>query len=168
MKVLLRQNVSKLGHIGEVVDVKPGYARNYLLPLGLAASPTEGNIRAVEAEKERYLADLARQKQELEARAALVNGKEITISARANEEGILYGSVGPAQIAAVMAEQGMFVEPKNVQLGEPIRRLDKYDVVLDFGHEITATVAVWIVPVHGVDLEAMEPPKEEGEQAEQQ
>ena len=100
MKVLLRRNVSQLGHIGEVVEVKPGYARNYLLPYGLAVEPTEMNLKAIEAQKQAYLEELAKKREELEARAALVADKEVTIAARANEEGVLYGSVGPAQIVA--------------------------------------------------------------------
>jgi large subunit ribosomal protein L9 len=150
MKVLLRRNVSKLGRIGEVVDVKPGFARNYLLPEGLAVEPTRTNLRAVELEKEHYLQELAKQRAELQAKAAIVQGKEITIFARANEEGRLYGSIGPAQIAAVLAEQTLFVEPRHVVLPEPIRQLDKYDVTLRFDEEVTATIVVWIVPVREV------------------
>ena len=104
MKVLLRKNVGRFGKIGDVVEVKAGYARNYLLPQGLAVRPTEANIRAVEADKQCYLEEVARQRADLEARAAAVQGKEITIAARANEEGHLYGSVGPAQIVSALAE----------------------------------------------------------------
>jgi large subunit ribosomal protein L9 len=147
MRVLLRVNVSKLGQIGEVVDVKPGYARNYLLPQGLATQPTEANLRKIEAEKEEYLAQLAKKRAELQQLADVIEGKEVTISARANTEGHLYGSVGPAQIAAALAEEGTHVEERNIALGEPIRQLDKYDVSIDFGEEVTATVHVWVVPL---------------------
>ena len=158
MKVLLRRNVSKLGAIGEVVEVKPGYARNYLLPHGLAVQPTKGNLKAIEEEKAQYLAELAQEREEVEARAAAVQGKEITISARANAEGHLYGSVGPAQVAAALAEEGIFLESDVVKLDEPIRQLDKYDVTLQFGHDVAATIHVWIVPVHDADDEdASEP-----------
>ncbi|MBN1943947.1 MAG: 50S ribosomal protein L9 [Phycisphaerae bacterium] len=147
MKVLLRKNVRKLGVIGDVVDVKNGYARNYLIPHGLGVAPTEGNIRRVEEDKARYLAELAKQREELAARARLIEGKEVTISARANEEGHLYGSIGPAQIAAAMSEIGVFLEPGEVQLPNPIRRLDKYDVTLELAEDITAVIHVWVVPV---------------------
>lgn len=153
MKVLLRRNISKLGHIGEVVDVKPGYARNYLLPHGLGVEPTEMNVKAIEAEKETYLAQLAQEKAELEARAALVADKEVTIAARANSEGVLYGSVGPAQIVAALGEQNLLIEPENVVLAEPIRRLDKYDVTLRFSEEVSVSITVWVVPVHGEEPE---------------
>lgn len=147
VKVLLRTNVPGLGRIGDLVDVKPGYARNYLLPQGLAAQPTKANVRAVELDRQRYLEQLAREREQVEARAALVNGKEVTITARANEEGHLYGSVGPAQIVAALAEQELFLESEDVALEEPIRQLDKYDVPLKFAHDVTATVHVWIVPI---------------------
>ncbi|MGB2822752.1 MAG: 50S ribosomal protein L9 [Phycisphaerae bacterium] len=149
MKVLLRKNVAYLGKIGDLVEVKRGYARNYLLPRGLAYEPSTANVRQVEQERQRYLQELAHQRAEIEARAALVDGKEITISARANVEGHLYGSVGPAQIAAALADEGLFIESENVALPEPIRRLDKYEVPLRFGEDITATIHVWVVPIHG-------------------
>jgi len=156
MKVLLRRNVEQLGHVGDVVDVKPGYARNYLLPQGIAAEPTRANLRAIEEEKKRYLEELALQRKEIEARAALVNGREVTIPARANEEGHLYGSVGPAQIVAALAAEGAFIEPENVVLPEPIRRLDKYDLPLQFGEDVTATIHVWVVPSRDEEGEASE------------
>ncbi len=147
MKVLLRKNILKLGKIGELVEVKAGYARNYLLPQGLAVEPTKTNLRAVEIEKERYMAELAARKGEFEAKAAACQGKEITIQARANEEGHLYGSVGPAQIAAALAEQGVMVDVENVALDAPIRKIDKYDVIISFTDEISATISVWVVPI---------------------
>lgn len=147
MKLLLRRKVSKLGTIGDLVEVKDGYARNYLLPQGLAIAPTEQNIKQVESEKARYLEELAKQRAELQVRADAVNGKEITIASRANEEGQLYGSVGPAQIAAALTEGGWAINPDEVILAEPIRKLDKYDVSLDFDEDITATVGVWVVPL---------------------
>ena len=149
MKILLRANVPNLGQIGDVVNVKPGYARNYLVPQGLAVEPTGGNLKRVEAEKASYLAQLSRQHAEIEARAKLVDGKEVTIAALANEEGHLYGSVGPAQIVEALAREGLSIDEQNVALDEPIRTLDKYAVPLKFGHDVTATINVWVVPAHG-------------------
>jgi large subunit ribosomal protein L9 len=146
MKVLLRENVRKLGQIGEVVDVKAGYARNYLIPQGLAAAPTEANVRAVEAAKAKYLEELAKQREAYQQRADAIEGTEITITALANEEGHLYGSVGPAQIASALAEEGHYVEASEVILDEPIRTLDKYEVTIELAEEITATVIIWVVP----------------------
>ena len=153
MKVLLRKNVANVGQIGDLVEVKAGHARNYLLPQGLAYQPTAANIKQVEREREKYLAELAKRRAEIEARAALVNGKEVTISARANEEGHLYGSIGPAQIVAALADQNCFVEADNIVLPEPIRLLDKYEVSLKFGEDVTAAISVWVVPIHGEQTE---------------
>lgn len=159
MKVLLRRNVSKLGKIGEVVDVKPGYARNYLLPMSLGVAPTEANLKAVEAEKQAYLEELAKLKEELAAKAALVQGKEVTIAARANEEGLLYGSVGPAQISSALAEEKIFIDSRYIRLHEPIRKLDRYNVELEFGEDVTATIHVWVVPVREEGREEAEETK---------
>ncbi len=148
MKVLLRRNVANLGKIGEVVEVRPGYGRNYLLPQRLAVMPTKGNVKAVEAEKQKYLEELARERAALELKAQAMAGKEITITARANEEGILYGSIGPAQIVAALAEAGVFVDPIHIILDAAIKRVDKYDVLVRLAEDITATVHLWVVPLH--------------------
>jgi len=160
MKILLRRNVAKLGTIGDVVEVKPGYARNYLLPQRLGVAPSEANLKVIEAEKQAYLAQLAQQRAELEQRASALHGKEVTISARANEEGHLYGSVGPAQIVAALAKEGIFLETEHVALDNPIRQLDKYDVTVRFSEEVSTTIHVWVVPARDVDTE-----DEEGEPA---
>lgn len=161
MKVLLRRNVSKLGVIGEVVEVKGGYARNYLVPQGLAVEPTERNVKAIEDEKQAYLEELAKDRAQLEAKAQLLQGKEITLSVRANEDGRLYGSVGPARIAAVLAEEGLFVDSEYIVLDEPIHRLDKYDLKVRFSEEVSATIHLWVLPVRDEDDE------EEGEKGEE-
>ncbi len=153
MKVLLRRNIRNLGNIGDVVEVKPGYARNYLLPQRLATEPTPGNVKAVEAERHRYLEELAKERAQVEARAELVRGKELTLHARANEEGHLFGSVGAAQIVAELAKENIFIDAENVLLDEPIRELDKYDVQLRFAEDITATIHVWILPIKDDDAE---------------
>jgi large subunit ribosomal protein L9 len=165
MKVLLRRNVSKLGKIGEVVDVKPGYARNYLLPQQVAVQPTAANIKSVEADKARYLDELARQRADLETRAAAIGGREVTISARANEEGNLYGSIGPAQIVAAMAATGIFLDAGNIALDSPIRRLDKYDVPVVFGEDIKATIHVWVVRLAEQGAESSSPPDQDKTQS---
>ena len=146
MKVLLRRNVSKLGQIGDIVEVKDGYARNYLIPQGVGVAPTETNLKAIEAEKQAYLEELAHQRAELETQAKLLDGKEFTIVALANEEGQLYGSVGPAQIAAAVAAEGIALDAHDILLDEPIHKLDKYELTVGFGEDVTATISVWVVP----------------------
>ena len=170
MKVLLRRNVKKLGDIGDIVDVRTGYARNYLIPQGLATPPSEANLRAIEREKEAYLAELAKQKVELQTVARALEGKEFTISARANEEGHLYGSVGPAQVAAAIGAGGTHVDPNDIVLDEPIHKLDKSEVVVRFAEDVEAKVILWVVPAHDSDVaetherrEQPDPSADEGE-----
>ncbi len=149
MKVLLRASVPSLGIIGEVVDVKVGYARNYLIPQHLAMEPTEANLKAIEAEREAYLVQMAKIKAEVQARAKVVDGKEVTITCRANEQGHLYGSVGPAQIVEALAKEGVSsVAEGDIVLDEAIRTLDKYEVKLHFGEDADAMISVWVVPAH--------------------
>ena len=146
MKVLLKKTVAKLGIIGDVVDVKPGYARNYLIPQRVATEPTEANLKAIEAEKQQYLEQLSKEQEQVQAKADAIRGKEITIMARANEQGHLYGSIGPAQISAALAAEGVMVESEYIILEEHIKRLDKYDLTVRFNHDVTAMIHVWIVP----------------------
>lgn len=168
MKVLLRRNVWKLGKIGEVVEVKGGYARNYLVPQGLAVKPTVSNVKAIEDEKQAYLEGLAKDKAQLEAKAELIQGKEITITALANEDGRLYGSVGPAQIAAVLAEEGLFVESEYIELPEPIQRLDKYDLKVRFSEEVSATIHLWVLPIRHDDDDEEQSEPTTGEQSDEE
>jgi large subunit ribosomal protein L9 len=165
MKVLLRRNIQKLGQFGDVVEVRDGYARNYLIPQGLALAPTKGNLKAIEAERQAYLAELAEERAALEQRAKLLDGKEFTITARANEEGHLYGSVGPAQIAVAVTKDGFLVDAGNIVLDEPIRRLDKYDVPVQFAEDVRATIAIWVVPPHDVESADAEFVPPEGQEA---
>lgn len=153
MKVLLRRNIPNLGNIGDVVEVRPGYARNYLLPQRLATEPTPGNVKAVESERHRYLEELAKQHAQVEARAELARGKELIILARANEEGHLFGSIGAAQIVAALAKENIFIDSENVLLDEPLRQLDKYDIQLRFAQDITTTIHVWILPIKDDDTD---------------
>jgi len=151
MKLLLKKTISKLGAIGEIVEVKNGYARNYLLPQGLAVEPTEANLRTIKAEKQAYLAEQTEQHEQMQAQATAISGKEITIAARANEEGHLYGAIGPAQICEALAAENIFLDPEHIPLDESIRQLDKYDITVRFADDITAQIHVWIVPIRDED-----------------
>ncbi len=164
MKVLLKQNVRKLGTIGDIVDVKSGYARNYLLPQLLAIAPTEENIREVEDAKAAYLALVAEQRKDIEARVALIEGKEATIVARANEEGHLFGSVTATMISDAFEEEGVFIKPEEVILADPIRQIDRYDVRVLLCEDIETTVVVWVAPMK---TDGFMDPAEEAEAKEQ-
>lgn len=145
MRLLLLEDVRKLGHVGDVVEVKAGYARNYLLPQRLATEPTEENLRAIEDRKRQAAADRAarfKQYQDLVAQMAAVS---ITIEAAANPEGTLYGSVSARDIAHALQEQGYPVQPDHVVLDAPIRSLDNRMVKLEFTDEVATEVKVWVV-----------------------
>ena len=123
MKVLLCSDVKKIGYYGDVVDVADGFARNYLFPQGLAKVATDENIRSVADEKARRSEDRLRERKRLEAAAAAVNGAEAAVSAKANEVGHLFGSVGPKEIAENLRSQGfdtiVFVNSTNRALAGP-------------------------------------------------
>lgn len=145
MKLLLCKNVSDLGIVGDVVEVSAGYARNYLVPHGLAAEPTTANVRKVAKARKEAEQELVRQRAMIEAFAKRLEGVEITVSALSNEEGVLYGSVGPKEIAAALAAEGHPVEPEHVVLEEPIRRLDNVSVDIKLAPDMLSTVKLWIV-----------------------
>ncbi len=156
MKVLLLKDVPKLGYLGDVVDVKPGYARNYLLPYHIATWPTEENIQAIAEEKKRAAEERARRLAEFKRIAEQVNEQSVTIEANANEDGTLYGSVGAKEIAEALQAAGHPVLPEHIRLDHPIRELDNRTVELEFAEGVTATVKVWVV-------RAGEPPQTGGE-----
>ncbi len=145
MKVLLVNDVDRLGWLGEVVEVATGYARNYLLPQGLAKVPTEANIKALAEEKRRRAEQRLADRRRLEAAAAAVDGAEAVIAAKANELGHLFGSVTAGQIAANLRQQQFEVADEVVQLGEHIKRVGTHTVELRFADDLTATVNVIVV-----------------------
>ncbi len=145
MKVLLVNDVDRLGWLGEVVEVATGYARNYLLPQGLAKVPTEANIKALAEEKKHRAEQRLVDKKRLEAAAAAVDGAEAVIAEKANELGHLFGSVMAGQIAANLRQQQFEVADEVVQLKEHIKRVGTHTVELRFAEDLTATVNVVVV-----------------------
>ena len=146
MKLLLRRNVARLGGVGDVVDVRPGYARNYLLPYGLGIEPTEANIKSLESDKHARLLVEAETRKELESLAAKLDKVEVTIIAKANEQGHLFGAIHAKEIVAALAEEGFIVQESVVELDDAIRQLDKYQVFLRLDDDLKAEIAVWVVP----------------------
>ncbi|MCP4250791.1 MAG: 50S ribosomal protein L9 [bacterium] len=149
MKLLLRKDIAKLGIVGDVVDVSDGYGRNYLLPQNLATQPTDANMRALAEERKQAEERRRARREAQEAAAARLREVEVTIAAAANEEGVLYGSVGPREVASALRDEGHEVDAASINLHTPIRRLDNVVVEVTLGEDIQAEVKVWVVRSKG-------------------
>src|SRR5436853_2486424 len=146
IKLLLKESIKTVGGVGDVVEVSPGYARNYLLPNDLAVHPTPGNIKKIEERRK----EVEGQERELrEQQAALVKqleGVEVTLERRANEQGHLFGGVSATDIAKALQAQGFNVQPDDVNLPGKLDRIEKYTVVIRFAEDIKGDVKVWVAP----------------------
>ena len=145
MKVLLCEDVKRLGWLGDVVEVNAGYARNYLFPQGLAKVVTEVNLKSLAEEKAGRAEQRKHERERLEEAAAAVEGAEAVVAAKANEQGVLFGSVGEREIAANLREQGFEVADEVVQLPEHIKQVGTHSISLKFDKDLTATVSVVVV-----------------------
>jgi large subunit ribosomal protein L9 len=141
IQVVLREDVAKLGKTGEVVKVKPGYARNFLLPRGMAALATEGNLQRIEHERKAAFARAAKLRKSLEAVAATLEGKTVHIARQAGEDGRLFGAVTTREIADALKAMGIEVDRKKLDAPE-MRAVGVYDVVAKLGGEVSATFKV--------------------------
>ncbi|HOA72713.1 MAG TPA: 50S ribosomal protein L9 [Phycisphaerae bacterium] len=166
MKLLLRRDIPKVGLAGDVVEVTEGYARNYLLPQHLAVLPTQANMKAIEEDKRLAEEERKQRRLQLESQAARMRDVEVTIAAACNEDGHLYGSVGPREIAAALRDEGHQVDPKQVQLHEPIRRLDSLTVPVVFADDLRVEVKVWVVRETAADEAEEEEARKEREREE--
>jgi large subunit ribosomal protein L9 len=146
MKVLLCEDIDKLGWLGDIVEVKTGYARNYLIPQGLAKVANEAGIRAIAEEKAKRAEQRRLEGKRLEDAAKAIEGAEAVIAAKANELGHLFGSVNERQIAANLRAQGFEVRDELVQLPEHIKEIGTHSVTLKFREDLTATINVVVVP----------------------
>jgi large subunit ribosomal protein L9 len=164
MKVLLCEDINKLGWLGDIVEVNTGYARNYLLPQGLAKVATEGNIRALAKEKAKRAEQRLRERRRIEKAVAAVEGAEAVLAARANEQGVLFGSVTESMIAANLRTQGFEVADEIVKMPEHIKQLGTHEVTLRFAEDLTATVRVVVVPEQVEEQPGEEQKPEEQEQ----
>ncbi len=146
LELLLTENVDNLGIVGDVVRVRSGYARNFLLPRDLCTTPSEDAIKALAAK--RAEAEKARLRQQ-EMRSEMVEkleGFEVHIERSCNDQGLLYGSVTQKDIADALEEQGFAVRGRDVRLAHTIKRLDTYDVLVKFDADLSANVKVWVIP----------------------
>lgn len=145
MKVILRQDHPNLGKVGDLVDVKDGYARNFLIPKSIAYAATPGNLRALEEEKKQHV---QREKKELNQAKKLSEDIEklsITIPMKVGEDDKLFGSVTSQMIADVLKEKGITVDKRIIALEEPIKALGIYTVDLALFSGVTGKLKVWVV-----------------------
>ncbi len=147
MQLVLTEDVPHLGKQGDVVEVKPGYGRNYLVPRGMATIPTPHNLRLLERYKVRVRQALEARIADLKALAEQINKfAGITVEANANDEGHLYGSVGAPEISKGLKAKNLHVEPEMVKLeGGVIKETGLYAVKLNLGHDIEAEVKVAVM-----------------------
>lgn len=145
MKVILTQEVLGLGDPGEVVTVKNGYGRNYLVPRGLAIEATKKNIKTVEAERERISIKAARDAGKVADEAAKLKGRAVTIKARAGESGKLYGSVTNMDIAAALAETGFDIDRRRIILAEgPLKSLGEHTIPVKLHPQVVVDIQVTV------------------------
>jgi large subunit ribosomal protein L9 len=149
IELLLTKNVSGLGNQGDVVEVKPGYARNYLLPQGLATRANPHNVRIIERQKKKATELALAHREDLEKLARELAKHSVSIEANANPEGHLYGSVGADEIAAVLQKEKLSIEAAMIRLEGPLKELGLYAVKLHLAEDIETEIKVWVVPGSG-------------------
>ena len=147
MKIILQKPVEKLGDPGDITEVADGYARNYLIPRGLAIKAEKGALKHAESLQRAHVSRVSKQKTEFEAVAAkLIGAGPLRIPARAGEEGKLFGSITGADIAeAVQASAGVAVDKRDVHLDEPIRSVGTHEVRVRLFHEVEPVITVDVV-----------------------
>jgi large subunit ribosomal protein L9 len=145
MQVILRDDMDNLGKSGEVVNVKTGYARNYLLPKGLAVMATESDVKRVEHEKRVIAARTAKLAKQAQAEADKLSKVSVSIARAVGEEDKLFGSVTTRDIAEALHEKGVTVDSKKIHLDEPIKTLGTFEVPVKLGRGVTANVSVSVV-----------------------
>ena len=145
MEVILRQSIDNLGHPGEIVKVSPGFARNYLLPRGLAYEATTGNRKRIEQERARLEAAEGQRRAAAQELADKLEQVSLTFSARVGEEGKLFGSVTAADIAQQLEAQGIHLERRLIDLHEPIRALGVYRVPVKLHADVKPELKVWVI-----------------------
>lgn len=148
MQVILTHAVPHLGQPGDLVKVRPGYARNYLLPQGFATFATPHNLRIVDKHRQRLRELEEARRADLQNLAAQIAQRSLTIEANANAEGHLYGSVNADQIATALRADNFPVEADNVKIEGPLKELGLYTIKIALGQDVETEVKLWVVPTH--------------------
>jgi large subunit ribosomal protein L9 len=146
MQLILKQTVDHLGEEGDVVNVKPGYGRNFLMPQGMAITATKGNLAQLAIAKVAIDARKKHQRDEAEAMAKKLEACVVTLAMRVGEDNKLYGSVTSSDVADNLAEQGLVIDRRKITLDEPIKTIGETTVTVKVGYQVIAKVKVNIVP----------------------
>jgi large subunit ribosomal protein L9 len=153
LELLLTENVDNLGIVGDVVAVRAGYARNFLLPRGLATEPSEEMIQALAAKRAEAEKELAHLREVRKQMVERLDGFELTLERSCNDQGLLYGSVTQKDIAEALGENGFEVKSREVRLPHTIKRIDSFDVLIRFDADLEATIKLWVVADRELDLD---------------
>ncbi len=145
MKIILKENVENLGQIGDLVQVKPGYARNYLIPQSKAIEATVRNVKVLEHQKKLIQDKISKTVKTAEVLAQRIEATSVTISQKVGENDRLFGSVTAINIAESLKEEGIDIDKKKILLEEPIRKLGVYTIPIKLHPEVTAGLKVWVV-----------------------
>ena len=164
MKVILTEEIRGLGTRGDVVTVKDGYARNYLIPKNLAQEASKGNLNAIEHQRRKWALLAQEEKNAAQKAADRVKGVKVQIEKRVGEHGHLFGSVTANEIADALAEKGIEVDKRRIELGSPIKNIGLHDVEVRLHRDVSASIQVEVVPM-GVERLAEEPAAAETESA---
>lgn len=144
VRLILRDDVPKLGDAGDVVTVRPGYARNFLLPKGLAIVATEARVRELEHHRRAIAERVARQVRAMQDEKKKFDGQKLSFEVRVGEEGRLFGSVTALHIAEQLAERGLQVDHRRIELGRPIKQVGEYQVQVKLHREVRAEISVQV------------------------
>ncbi len=154
VELLLTENVDNLGIVGDVVRVKPGYARNFLLPRRLATTPSPKAIERLAERRRQVEEELRRKRAAQEAMLGKLDGFEITLERSANEQGVLFGGVSQHDIAQVLRAEGFEIEDRAVRVGEQIKRLDSYMIPVQLASDLKTEIKLWVVSDKPMEAEA--------------
>jgi large subunit ribosomal protein L9 len=146
VKLILSESVPNLGEAGDVVSVKPGFARNYLIPQGMAIPATQARVQQVEHHRRVVAEKVAKERKELEALRARVEAIALQVRARVGAEGKLFGSVTAAQIGDLLAAAGVEVDRRRIELSEPIKEAGEHSVAVRLQRDLVAQVKITVLP----------------------
>lgn len=145
VEIILRKDVADLGRAGEMVNVRAGYARNYLVPQGIGLVATEGNRRRFEEERRQIEQSAERDREQATVLVGELEGKSVTLTRRAGDGGKLFGSVTPSDIAEELEKAGTTVDRRLIRLDDPIKELGEYDVPIRLHADVVHALKVWVV-----------------------